>query len=189
MNEQAALQLVTDSGALLEGHFLLSSGRHSPNYLQCALVLRNPDYAGQVGQGIAEKWADTPVDVVVGPAMGGIIVAFAVAVAMGKPNIFAERQDGEMTFRRGFSLDAGQNVLIVEDVVTTGGSALEVARLVEASGANMVGFASIIDRTGGRELPYELRSLLKVDFPTYSPEECPLCASGSKPVKPGSRSF
>jgi len=189
LTDAEAKRIIVESKALLEGHFLLSSGRHSPNYLQCALILKDPVNARQVGRGIAEKWADERIDLVIGPALGGIVVAFVVADALGVPAIFAERADGDMTLRRGFEIEPGARVLVAEDVITTGGSALETARLVESMGGVVVGIASIVDRSDGRDMGCRFRSLLKVDFPTYAPEECPLCKQGSRPVKPGSRNL
>jgi len=189
MNEKQARGIIEASGALLEGHFILSSGMHSDHYLQCALVLRSPAVGRKIGRAIARLWPDCRIDLVVGPALGGILVAYAVAEALKTDAIFAERENGVMTLRRGFSIAPGARVLVAEDVITTGGSALEVARLVESSGGAVVGLASIADRTGGKKLPYDLRSLMRADFPAYPPDQCPLCSAGSKAVKPGSRNI
>ena len=189
MNEERARQLLVASGAMLEGHYVLSSGAHSGHYLQCALVLCNHQVAREIGEGIGALWDDGDIDVVVGPALGGIIVAYVVAEALGVDAIFAERQDGAMTLRRGFDVKPGTNVLIAEDVITTGGSAIEVAHMLEARGANVVGLTAIADRTRGKDLGYEFRALLQADFATYQPTECPLCSEGSQAVKPGSRNL
>jgi orotate phosphoribosyltransferase len=177
-------------GALLEGHFRLTSGLHSPGYLQCALVLQYPRDAEACGAAIADRTRGLDVEAVLSPALGGIVIGQEVARALGVRAIFAERQDGTLTLRRGFSLDPGERVLVVEDVVTTGGSTRETIQVARAAGAHVVGAASIIDRSGGQQaldVPYH--SLATVSLPTYQPESCPMCAAGQPVVKPGSRSI
>ncbi|AFG34958.1 orotate phosphoribosyltransferase [Fervidobacterium pennivorans DSM 9078] len=197
INERV-LEILRKTGALLDGHFILSSGLHSPNYVQCAKVFEYPKYGEQIGELIARKILDAGlgVDVVVGPALGGVIVAYEVGKKLNTRAIFTEREDSVMKLRRGFEIHEGERVLIVEDVVTTGKSTLEVVEVVESYGGQIVGFASIINRSG-KENPFEeinqkLKGkpyfyLVKFDFPTYKPEDCPLCKSGIPAVKPGSR--
>ncbi|MBU3110941.1 orotate phosphoribosyltransferase [Clostridium lacusfryxellense] len=182
------LDILKESGALLEGHFLLSSGRHSNRYCQCARLLQYPDKAEKVLSIVAEKIRDIDFDVVVGPAMGGIIVAYEVARQMGKPAIFTERVNGTFELRRGFEIKKGQKVLITEDVVTTGKSSLETIKVLEELGAEVVGICCIVDR-GSSTLDYPIYSCIKLDIESYDPAECPLCKSGSAYVKPGSRNI
>jgi orotate phosphoribosyltransferase len=176
------------SGALLEGHFRLSSGLHSAGYLQCALVLSNPSDAESLGAAIADRVRALRPTVVLSPALGGVVIGHEVARALGIRAMFAERQDGALTLRRGFLLSESDRVLVVEDVLTTGGSTRETIQVATAAGAHVVAVASIVDRSGGTALfdvPFE--SLLAVDLPTYEPDRCPLCAKGLPVVKPGSR--
>jgi orotate phosphoribosyltransferase len=184
-------QLFRERGALLEGHFLLSSGLHSPGYLQCARVLMDPPLASALGAALAERLRplceETP-SAVVAPALGGVIVAHEVARALGCPGLFTERRDGGMTLRRGFVLSPGDPVVVVEDVITTGRSTREVLKAVRALGARVLAVGSIVDRSGGAvDLGVPCRSLLSIEVPTFSPETCPQCADGSTPEKPGSR--
>lgn len=175
-------------GALLEGHFRLTSGLHSPGYLQCALVLQHPGEAEACGASIAAEVKDLEPQVVLSPALGGIVIGQEVARALGVRAIFAERQDGKLMLRRGFSLAPGERVLVVEDVVTTGGSTRETIDVARAAGAVVVGAAAIVDRSGGvRDLHVPFRALAEVSLPTYQPDNCPLCAAGQPVVKPGSR--
>ena len=175
-------------GALLEGHFRLTSGLHSPGYLQCALVLQYPKEAEACGAEIASKARELDPQVVLSPALGGIIIGQEVARALSVRAVFAERQDGKLVLRRGFSLASGERVLVVEDVVTTGGSTRETIEIARACGATVVGAAAIIDRSGGQQnLDVPFRALASVSLPTYQPETCPLCAAGQPVVKPGSR--
>jgi len=175
-------------GALLEGHFRLTSGLHSPGYMQCALVLQHPREAEACGAGIADRVRGLAPTVVLSPALGGIVIGHEVARALGVRAIFAERQDGTLTLRRGFSLDAADRVLVVEDVVTTGGSTRETIEAARAAGARVVGAAAIIDRSGGNQnLDVPFHALATVSLPTYQPDACPLCARGEPVVKPGSR--
>jgi orotate phosphoribosyltransferase len=189
----ALLNLLIERGALLDGHFLLSSGLHSPRYLQCALVLADPKVATRLGEELATALrpltGGRAPGAVVAPAMGGILVAHEVARGFGCRAIFTERENGLMTLRRGFTLQSGEAVVVVEDVVTTGGSTREVMEAVRLRGAEVLAVGSLVDRSRGTvDLGVPRRSLLALDVPTYSPSACPLCASGSTPVKPGSRS-
>ena len=183
------LDLFRRVGALLEGHFRLTSGLHSPGYLQCALVLQHPREAEACGMGIADRVRGLAPTVVLSPALGGIVIGHEVARALGVRAIFAERQEGTLTLRRGFSLAAGDRVLVVEDVVTTGGSTRETMDVARAAaGATVVGAAAIIDRSGGKQqLDVPFHALATVSLPTYQPDACPLCARGEPVVKPGSR--
>jgi orotate phosphoribosyltransferase len=182
-------------GALLEGHFRLTSGLHSPGYLQCALVLQYPAEAERCGALLADRVRGLGAQAVLSPALGGIVIGHEVARALGVRAIFAERQDGQLMLRRGFALSPGEKVLVVEDVVTTGGSTRETIAVARAAGAVVVGAAAIIDRSGastgaadarpGLDVPFH--ALATVSLPTYQPDSCPLCAVGSPVVKPGSR--
>lgn len=175
-------------GALLDGHFRLSSGLHSPGYLQCALVLQHPREAEACGAALAERVRGQAPQVVVSPAIGGIVIGQEVARALGVRAIFAERQDGRLALRRGFSLQPGEKVLVVEDVVTTGGSTRETIEVARAQGAQVTGAAAIIDRSGGQQtLDVPFSALATIALPTYQPEACPLCAQGTPAIKPGSR--
>ncbi len=186
------LGLFAERGALLEGHFLLSSGLHSPRYLQCALVLMDPVLATRLGHELADvlrpMLAGKLPGAVVAPALGGILVAHEVARAFGCRALFTERQDGAMGLRRGFALSHGEPVVVVEDVITTGRSTREVLDVVRAHGGQVLAVGSLVDRTDGMvELGVQRRSLFSVQAATYPADRCPLCAQGSKPVKPGSR--
>lgn len=178
-------------GALLEGHFLLSSGLHSPRYLQCALVLQDPPLATRLGEelgrGLQPLLSGQPVGAVVAPALGGVIVGHEVARALGCRALFTERQEGGMTLRRGFALAPGERVVVAEDVVTTGKSTREVIEVARSLGAHVVAVGSLVDRSGGADLGVPRHSLLALDVPTWAAGECPLCRQGSRPVKPGSR--
>lgn len=182
------LPLFRRSGALLEGHFRLTSGLHSPGYLQCALVLQHPGDAGTLGAALGAKVRSLGPTVVLAPALGGIVIGHEVGRALGLRAIFAERQDGTLMLRRGFTLAPDDRVLVVEDVVTTGGSTRETIAVARAAGATVVGACAVVDRSGGQpdlDVPFE--ALLPMALPTYAPEACPMCAAGSPVVKPGSR--
>ncbi|HTI42483.1 MAG TPA: orotate phosphoribosyltransferase [Vicinamibacterales bacterium] len=188
MTTDSVLDRFRRVGALLEGHFRLTSGLHSPGYLQSALVLQHPVEAEACGAAIADRVRSLAPDVVLSPALGGIVIGQEVGRALGVRAIFAERQDGKLTLRRGFSLQPGERVLVVEDVVTTGGSTQETIDVARAAGATVVGAASIIDRSGGKQridVPYH--ALAAISLPTYEAEACPMCAEGKPVVKPGSR--
>ena len=183
------LERFKQTNALLEGHFALSSGLHSPTYLQCALALQQPEEAARLGREIADRFAGIGIDTVASPAIGGLVIGFATAQAFGVRFIWTERQQGEMTLRRGFTVSAGERVLVVEDVITTGGSTRECIAALEANGAKVIAAASIIDRSNGTaDVGVERVSLVSLDVPTYDPDSCPMCAAGSSPEKPGSRS-
>jgi orotate phosphoribosyltransferase len=186
------LPLFEQTGAYLKGHFRLTSGLHSPEYLQCALVLRYPQHAEALGRALAEKLkqiaAGKPIHLVVSPAMGGVIIGHEVGRALAVPAIFTERENGTMTLRRGFHVDKGANAVVVEDVVTTGGSTREVIDLLRAAGVNVLAAGSIIDRSGGTaDVGSSRAALTTMKVTSWKPEECPLCAQGSPVVKPGSR--
>ncbi len=183
------LAFFKETGAFLQGHFLLTSGKHSAQYMQCARVLQYPWLAATLGQELAGYFTGDKINAVIGPAMGGIIVAHEVARALGVKAFFAERQDGEMALRRGFTFKPGEKVLVVEDVITTGGSVHEVLSVVKAAGAEPVGVGVLVDRSGGRAdfNGLHLRSLVQMEIEVFSPEDCPLCAQGLPLVKPGSR--
>jgi orotate phosphoribosyltransferase len=181
------LALLRERGALLEGHFQLSSGLHSPSYLQCARILMDPPLASRLGAALAAELKTALPEApgaVVAPALGGVLVAHEVARAFGCRGLFTERQDGWMTLRRGFTLEAGEPV----DVVTTGGSTRETMDAVVSLGGRVVGVGSLVDRGGAARLGVPSRSLLALEVPTYPADACPLCAQGSHPEKPGSRS-
>jgi len=188
-HHEAILNRFREAGALLEGHFLLTSGRHSPAYLQCARVLQHPDLAEDLCSRLARAFADEGVETVLAPAIGGIVVGHEVARALGARAVFAEREKGRMTLRRGFALRSGERVLCVEDVVTTGGSLKEVQQLAQAAGADVAAVAALVDRTGGADPGFgmPLTALVRIEAPTYVPEDCPQCRQGLPLVKPGSR--
>jgi orotate phosphoribosyltransferase len=181
------LDLFKRVGALLEGHFRLTSGLHSPGYLQCALVLQHPREAEACGAALAQRVFPLGATVVLSPALGGIVIGQEVGRGLGVRAIFAERQDGRLTLRRGFEIEPDDKVLVVEDVVTTGGSTRETIEVARAAGAEVVGAASIIDRGVAQRLDVPYLSLAEVSLPTYEPERCPLCQAGQPLVKPGSR--
>jgi orotate phosphoribosyltransferase len=182
------LDLYRRSGALLEGHFRLTSGLHSPGYLQCALVLQYPQHAETLARAIAERARDWRPTVVLSPALGGVVIGQEVGRALGVRAIFAERQDGVLTLRRGFTLSPGDRVLVVEDVLTTGGSTRETMQVARAAGGQVVGAASIVNRSGvAPQFDVPFVTLLEVSLPTYEPEACPLCAQSVPVAKPGSR--
>lgn len=185
------LGLLEASGALLRGHFRLSSGLHSPAYVQCARLLEDPGRARRVGRGLAQRLAPYAPDSVLSPALGAILIGHETAAALGVRFQFAERDGGAMVLRRGFALAPGERVVVVEDAVTTGGSTRETAAAARAAGAEVVAVGAILDRSDRRggthpfDVPFE--SLVSLDLPTYRPEDCPLCREGSPAVKPGSR--
>jgi orotate phosphoribosyltransferase len=188
MTPQDVLDLFRKSGALLEGHFRLTSGLHSERYMQSALVLQYPDLAAALGAALALRTRHLQPTAVLSPALGGIVIGQEVARALGVRALFAERQEGALTLRRGFALTSADRVLIVEDVLTTGGSTRETAAVAQAAGAQVVGAAAIVDR--GKDparLNLPLQALVQLDVPTYTPEACPLCAANIPVVKPGSR--
>ncbi|MGC9999022.1 MAG: orotate phosphoribosyltransferase [Bryobacteraceae bacterium] len=187
------LDLFLETGAYLKGHFRLTSGLHSSEYLQCALVLAHPCHAETLGRALAEGVArlagERRIETVVSPAMGGLIIGHEVARALGARHIFTERDaDRKMVLRRGFTLRAGETAVVIEDVVTTGGSSLEVIELLKAAGADVLAAGSIIDRSGGRaDLGLPRVALATLNVISWEPAQCPLCAQGLPVVKPGSR--
>ena len=188
MNSDQILAQFKETDALLEGHFVLSSGLHSPKYLQCALALQYPADAEKFGHAIAEHYVDENIDTVASPAIGGLLIGYAVARALNVRFIWTERQEGIMKLRRGFSIREGERVLVVEDVITTGGSTRECIEALEKNGAKVIGAASIIDRSNGKaDVGVPRIALVSLDVPTYQPEACPLCESGGVVYKPGSR--
>jgi len=186
--ERQTLARYEKRGALLRGHFRLTSGLHSDVYLQSALVLQHPEDAAALGEALAAAFRDDGVQTVLAPAIGGILVAHEVARALGVRALFTEREGGVMRLRRGFTLAAGERCLVVEDVITTGGSTREVVQCVEAHGGVVVGVGSLIDRSGGTAT-FDVKrvALATVSAATYPPESCPLCKAGGQAVKPGSR--
>lgn len=182
------IDLMRSTGALLEGHFLLTSGLHSRGYVQCARLLQYPQHAESLGGWIADAFRNIAVDVVIAPAIGGIVIGQEVGRALGVRALFGEREQGVMTLRRGFELAAGERVLVVEDVTTTGGSVREVIDLVNAYNAVLVGVGTILDRSAG-DLDFTAphHALASLSIETYTPQTCPLCREGGTPIKPGSR--
>ena len=189
MTNEELMQILTETGAYQSGHFKLSSGLHSGNYIQCSQLLKFPRIAEKVCAEIGELFKDENIEMVVGPAIGGILVAYEVGRALNVPAIFAERENGVMTLRRGFHVEPGTRCLVTEDVLTTGGSAQEVVELLQSKGAEVVAATSIIDRTPGNtiKLKVPFKSLIQLSFPTHNPEECTMCKEGMPIQKPGSR--
>lgn len=189
MRADEVLERFRRTGALLEGHFILTSGLHSPVYLQCALVLQHPPEAEAFARAIAEQFAGRGIETVVAPAIGGLVIGYETARALGARSIWTERDaTGTMTLRRGFTMRPGESVLVVEDVITTGGSTRETIECVRAAGANVIGAASIIDRSGGRaDVSVPRIALATLDVPALAPSVCPACQRGEQAVKPGSR--
>jgi orotate phosphoribosyltransferase len=188
MTPEAVLDLFRQSGALLDGHFRLTSGLHSPGYLQCALVLQHPAHAESLGRAIGEWTRELTPTVVLSPALGGVVIGHEVGRALGVRAVFAERQDGVLTLRRGFVVNERDRVLVVEDVLTTGGSTRETIDVAAKAGALVVGAASVVNRSAVPlrfDVPF--KTLLEFALPTYEPGQCPLCAQGLEVIKPGSR--
>lgn len=177
-----------ETNALLEGHFVLSSGLHSASYLQCALALQYPYDTANFGRAIGDSLNGEQFDTVASPAIGGLVIGYETARALNVRFIWTERQAGEMTLRRGFSVKEGERILVVEDVITTGGSVRECINVLTDHGGNVSAAASIVDRSAGRaDVGVRHVSLVTLDVPSYEPEVCPMCRQGTKPVKPGSR--
>jgi len=198
VSREELMRLFELAGAIRHGHFELSSGLHSGTYMQCALVLQYPRFAEKLGRALAGLFSDASIEVVVSPAIGGLIIGQEVAralpepkggIAGGVPALFVERDaSGTMNMRRGFSLKPDQHVLVIEDVWTTGGSTLEAIQVVEEAGGRVVAAGALIDRSGGKiEFPVDAQALLDLPIASYEPEDCPLCREGSAAVKPGSR--
>lgn len=189
MKREEILKMLEAVGAIRQGHFELSSGRHSSTYIQCALVLAHPQHAEQLGRAVAELFRDHSIGCVVSPALGGVIIGHEVARALGVRALFVERdRSGQMALRRGFELTPGERVLVIEDVWTTGGSTRETIGVVEQEGGLAIAAGAIIDRSGGRlEWNVPARALLEMDVPSYEPDDCPLCRAGEFATRPGSR--
>jgi orotate phosphoribosyltransferase len=189
MTEAQVLESLEQAEAILTGHFKLTSGRHSDRYVQCARVLEDPELVTRLARAIAGRVGERRIDLVAAPAVGGIIIGFAVAQALGVKFIFSEREGGAMTFRRGFEVPEGARVLVVEDVVTTGGSVAEVVDLVRAAGGVPAAVAALIDREGPKTFDVELFPLLRLQVESWEPVECGLCAAEVPLYAPGSRSL
>jgi len=188
MENDLIIEHFMTSNALLKGHFILSSGLHSSKYLQCALALQRPEDADRFGRQLAEKFRGVHIDTVASPAIGGLVIGLAVARALNVRFIWTEREAGKMTLRRGFGVRDGERILVVEDVITTGGSTRECMEALVSNGATIVGAAAIIDRSNGSaDVGVPIESLTVLDVKSYRPEECPLCATGEMAYKPGSR--
>lgn len=188
LSENEILSVFKSTNALLNGHFLLTSGRHSDVYFQCAKVLQYPEYTEQLCNIVAAEFRDKEIDTVISPAIGGLVVGQEVARQLNKKFIFAERENKKLTLRRGFELNIGERVLICEDVVTTGGSVFEVIDIVKSNNAKVTGIGVIVDRSNGKvNFGYSQMSTIKLDVKSYLPNECPLCKEGLEIVKPGSR--
>ena len=189
LTQEQALDCYRKTGAILKGHFKLTSGRHSDTYMQSAKLFIDTKQSEIVCKALAEKLAGESIDLVVSPAIGGILMGYEVARQLGVPNIFAERENGEMTLRRGFTIEKGTKVVVVEDVVTTGGSVKEDVRLVQSMGAEVVAVASLVDRGNGNvDFGVKYVNLISMEVVSYEPDECPLCKEGKLDlVKPGSR--
>jgi orotate phosphoribosyltransferase len=190
LTDKEVLELLVSTGAILDGHFLLSSGKHAARYIQCARLLQHPELAHRVCVALAERARNLgKIDAVIGAALGGIILAYELARVLGVRGMFTEREGGKMSLRRGFEIHRGERVLIAEDVVTTGRSSLEVAQVARTHGAEVVGIACIVDRQAKESvLPFPVVSASRMQIPIYEPADCPLChQQGIPPVKPGSR--
>lgn len=188
LSKEQILEFFHKTSALLEGHFLLTSGRHSNQYFQCAKVLQYPNYAEQICRELSSYFNDDKIDKVIAPAMGGILVGWEVARLMGKKFIFAEREKEKFEIRRGFEIEPGERILVCEDVVTTGGSVKEVINLVIAHGAEVAGAAYLVDRSNGKvDFGVKQKAAVTLEVVSYTPEDCPLCRQNIPFVKPGSR--
>jgi orotate phosphoribosyltransferase len=188
VQDEEVIERFRQTGALLEGHFILTSGLHSTSYLQCALLLQHPAEAILFGKALADKYRDQKIETVAAPAIGGIVIGYEVARSLGARFIWTEREEGRMVLRRGFTVRQGESVLVIEDVITTGGSTRETVDALRAFGARVVGAASIIDRSSGRaDVGVPRFALATLDVPAVAPSACALCAQGIPAVKPGSR--
>ncbi len=188
MTREEIMSIFKETGVMLEGHFQLTSGRHSDHYMQCAQLFQYPKYSKLMCGELANAFRGEKIDLVAGPAVGGIIIAYQTAEILGVRNVFAERQDGKMTFRRGFGIRPGENVLVCEDVVTTGTSVREVVELILEAGGNVVGVGSIVDRSNGKvDFGVPFKAVLTMEVVSWDGDDCPLCKAGSTAVKPGSR--
>ena len=187
LSEKEVLHLLEETQAVLHGHFLLTSGLHSPMYVEKFNVLQHPAYTEKLCKEIAARYANDNIELVVGPTTGGILLAHETGKALGTRAIFTERENGKMTLKRGFQIPEGCRVLVVEDIVTTGGSVKEVMDVVREHGGNVIGVGLLVDRSGGKvDFGIPLFSLIKLDLPTFDPAECPLCKEGKPLTRPGS---
>jgi len=188
MDRESILEIFQKTGVLMEGHFILTSGRHSAHYLQCARIFQYPSYSEQIANILAQSFSEDDIDVVIGPAIGGIILSYEVGRVLGVKTLFAERENGVMTLRRGFEIPQGSNVLVVEDVITKGGSVKEVIELVNKAGSNVVGVGAIVDRSNGKvDFGCKFNAVISLEVPSFEKDECPLCKQGLPAIKPGSR--
>lgn len=189
ITNERVIEVLKEAGVLLEGHFLLTSGKHSNRYLQCAKIFKNAKYSEELCAALAEQFINDKVDLVIGPAIGAVLMSYEVSRHLNCENIFTEREDGKMTLRRGFEIKPKTRVLIVEDVVTTGGSVKEVMQIVKDFGGVIVGIGSIVDRTGGEiDFGVTYKSVISMKVESWNPDECPICKEGKIPlIKPGSR--
>ncbi len=188
VSHEQAMTFFSKAEALLHGHFVLSSGKHSDTYFQCAKVLQHPDYTEKICSGITDHFFATEIDAVVAPAMGGIIVGYEVARQLGKRFIFTERENNQFALRRGFEIKPGEKILVCEDVVTTGGSVFEVIEIVKAAGGIVAGVGYLVDRSNGIvNFGVKQASTVSLEIKSFEPEDCPLCKQGVPFVKPGSR--
>lgn len=191
IERERVLKILKETQVLLEGHFLLTSGRHSSQYMQCAQLLQYPEYTEEIAIGLAQAFQGDQIDIVIGPAMGGIIIAYELARKLKARNLFVERENGKMTLRRGFKIPKGARVLVAEDVITTGGSVKEVMEIVKEQGGVVAGVAVLVDRSNGKiDFGTKLQAALTTEVISFDPEECPLCREGKLPaIKPGSRNI
>jgi orotate phosphoribosyltransferase len=188
MKKKEIRQLLEATNVIQQGHFVLSSGRHADIYMQCAKVLQHPNHAAKLAAEIAAKWQGQNIDLVIGPALGGVVLSYVVAEQLGVRSLFSERKNGEMKIRRGFELNAGEKVLVVEDVVTTGGSVKELLDLLEKMNVEIVGISSIVDRSNGLvEFNYPFKALLPIDIKSYKANHCKLCQKEIPITRPGSK--
>lgn len=189
ISRERVIEILEKTQALKKGHFLLTSGRHSDQYMQCAQVLQHPKYTEEICKALAGEFKNDQVDMVIGPATGGIIMAYEMARQLGRPTMFSERQEGQMVLRRGFFIPRGARVLVAEDVITTGGSVREVIDLVEEAQGQVVGIAVLVDRSNGKiDFGKKLVAALSLEVVSYEEAQCPICKDGNIPlVKPGSR--
>ena len=188
MEHDRVIEILKEAGAFLEGHFLLTSGKHSGVYLQCAQLFRDARYAEPICRSLAGQFDGFGIDVVIGPAMGAVQLAYEVGRQLGCQNFFTEREEGKLTLRRGFTIKPGMRVLVVEDVCTTGGTVREVMEVVELAGGQTVGVGVVVDRTGGNlDFGVPLKCAVSMEVLAYDATDCPICASGLPLVKPGSR--
>ena len=191
MTQERIVEILKELDVLQEGHFLYTSGKHGAKYMQCAKIFKNAKYSEELCRELALKYKDEGIELVIGPAIGAIQMAYEVSRHLGVENFFTERENGAMVLRRGFEIKKDARVLVVEDVVTTGGTVNEVVALVESLGGKVAGVGSIVDRTGGKNpFPVQFKAVIEVDAITYDAEHCPLCAEGKIPLtKPGSRNI